>query len=205
MIKAFDESPHDQALVRSAERQIERQEERAQIARSLRAIAGWLADPLNALEKESETLLNTILSSYQKKTQVTLIAVTNYRLKKMLEYLQLNDKIDDKIEATLDEFPIHSLEDLRLLSDSFHRRTEDITKFIERMSDKAPVMPTAVSEEHKAGAITHGEEPVFDSPKKRELLLNLIRQISSYADEAVKETTVDPKDLFDKVMSEEEN
>lgn len=156
---------------------------------SLRAIAHWIENVNQPLEDQAEAAINNILLTYSKKTQITLVALAHFKLKKMVEWLQIADQCEKRLQDLLnDEDTKWSPEELRKNIELVHKQMEDAMRFLERMADKASTMPKSVQDESQR-VLPRGQtgEKLFDTPIKRERLLTIVKHLEAEAGKAVED------------------
>ncbi len=119
--------------------------------------------------------IDVILSQHSKKTQIFLVASAHHALKKLIDLMSSADLVEDKIMRRIEDDVDDeiSVEDLRRVLDSLHKRMEYYFKFITEMMEKN--LPSAFNEQSGVPKLVHGSngENVFDTSVKRERMRSI--------------------------------
>jgi hypothetical protein len=161
------------------------------ISKSLRSIASWIEDINTPLDKQAEEAINTLLRTYSKRSQIAVIAMAHYNLKKIVDWLELSEKAEKKLAAQVEEHGDQmTSEELRRTIELYHRRITSAFEVINELGKQADGLPKSVEdddEKAKRQEAATSSVPVFDTAGKREKarkLVQLLEMMSNEDDEA---------------------
>lgn len=199
----------DPARAELARERKKRRDETSHVRESLIQIANWIEKVDEPLEAAAEQAINSILATYQKKSQITMVALAHYHLKKIVDWLEQADVAEQRLNDIMNDPEAElSTEELRRTIELHHKRVVAGMEFIGQLVEKLPQMPKAIHEddEKKIQKFEQGEESVFDTPLKRDrakrLIDSLARSVEDIEDgevliaEVVPTAPVGASDLF---------
>lgn len=165
------------------------EEEKGQVAQSLRAIARWIDNHQELLDDEVVQVIDDILSSHSKKTQVFLVAATQQRIKQLIRWMEAADAIDDRL-CDPEIIAVMPVGELRKTAELIHNKIEAGVKFLQAIAEEK-ALPTSM-EEKRAPTL-----PVMNETtdvKKRETVRSFMEKLKTISSSG---TTIDVEKVPD--------